>query len=144
MININAQIIFIAAEKLIAIRIVFHILYQCVVMSKITLNIILHCSICNGLLRHFIPYWLHMININAQITGFSLLKLKGKNCCISQMIPMWHYVRNHFKYNITRFYLYKISNTCFPIMIAYDKHQCKNHFFALQKLITITIVFIKS
>ena len=55
MININAQIIFFALQKLIAITIEFHISYQCAIMSEITLNISLHGSNCNRLLRHLIP-----------------------------------------------------------------------------------------
>ena len=55
MTNINAQIIFFALHKLIAITIEFHITYQCTIMSEITSNIRLHGSYCNGLLRRFIP-----------------------------------------------------------------------------------------
>ena len=42
--NINAQLIFVSVKKLIAITIVFHISYQCAIMSEITLNITLHGS----------------------------------------------------------------------------------------------------
>ena len=54
-------------QKLIAITIVFHIYYQCAIISVITLNIPSHGWNSNRLLRHFIPYLLLMININAQI-----------------------------------------------------------------------------
>ena len=63
MINMNAQIIFIPLQKLIAITIVFHISYQCAIMSEITFNITLQgpncdgklqCSNRNRLRRHFI------------------------------------------------------------------------------------------
>ena len=53
MINVNAQIIFIVLQKLIAITIEFHISYE--LMSEITLNIAFHSSNCDRLLRHFIP-----------------------------------------------------------------------------------------
>ena len=43
MIYINAQIIFFELKKLIAMTIVFHKLYQCDIMSEVTLNIILDC-----------------------------------------------------------------------------------------------------
>ena len=55
MININAQIIFFALQKLIAITIEFHMSYQCAIMSEITLTITLHGSNCNRLHRQFIP-----------------------------------------------------------------------------------------
>ena len=72
MININAQIIFFSEQKLIAITIVFHKLYQCgCLMSEITLNIILPDYNSNRLLRLFIA----MINIIAQIIFFPLQKL---------------------------------------------------------------------
>ena len=45
MIIINAQIIFFALHKLIAIRIEFHMTEQCAIMSEITSN-------CNGCLFH--------------------------------------------------------------------------------------------
>ena len=54
MISINAQMILFAFQKLIAITIVFHISYQCAILSEITLNII-DGSKYNRLLRHFIP-----------------------------------------------------------------------------------------
>ena len=40
----NAQIIFFELQKLISIKIVFHILYQCANMSEIILKITLHGS----------------------------------------------------------------------------------------------------
>ena len=43
-ININAQIIFFILQILIGIRIVFHISYQCAMMSEIALNITLHVT----------------------------------------------------------------------------------------------------
>ena len=43
MINIKAQIIFFALQKLIAIKIVFHIPYQCA-MSEISLSMTLQGS----------------------------------------------------------------------------------------------------
>ena len=55
MINIKALIIFFPLLKLIAITIVFHISYQCAIMSEITLNMTLHGSCSIRLLRHFIP-----------------------------------------------------------------------------------------
>ena len=73
--NINAQIIFFALQKLIAITIEFHLSYEWAIMSEITLNITLHVSNCNRLLRHFIPSWLPNMNINAQIIFFALEKL---------------------------------------------------------------------
>ena len=79
MININAQIIFFPVQKLIAITIVYHIWYQCALMSEITLNITLHCSNCNRLLRHIVPYSLLMININTQIIFFTSQKLIAIN-----------------------------------------------------------------
>ena len=51
----NAQIIFFALQKLIAITIVFHIAYQYTIMSEMTLNITLHGSNYNRLQRHVIP-----------------------------------------------------------------------------------------
>ena len=53
--NINVQIIFFALQKSNAVTIVFHISNQCAIMSEIILNIILHGSNYNRLLRHFIP-----------------------------------------------------------------------------------------
>ena len=85
MININAQNIFIALQKLIAITIVFHkpyqfalcekllstkhylssaetkliaiiiVFHQCAIISVITSNIPSHGWNCNRLLRHFTP-----------------------------------------------------------------------------------------
>ena len=55
MISINAQMILFALQKLIKIKIVFHISYQCAILSEITLNIILQSSNYITLLRHFIP-----------------------------------------------------------------------------------------
>ena len=54
--NINALIIFFALHKLIAMTIEFHITYQCAIILEIALNITLHGSNCNRLLRLFIPY----------------------------------------------------------------------------------------
>ena len=51
--NHNAQSIFFAMQKLIAV-IIFHISYECAIMSEIT-NISLHGFNCNKLLRHFLP-----------------------------------------------------------------------------------------
>ena len=48
MININAQIIFLELLKLTAIKSVFHIPYQCAIMSEVTT---LRGSNCNRLLR---------------------------------------------------------------------------------------------
>ena len=55
MINIIVEIIFFALQKLIAKTIAFHKSYQCAIMSEIIINILLHGSNCNRLLRHFIP-----------------------------------------------------------------------------------------
>ena len=44
--HINAQIIFFAWQKLIAVTIVFRLLYQCTIMTEITLNITLYGSTC--------------------------------------------------------------------------------------------------
>ena len=41
--SINAQIIYFPVQKLIEITIDFHILYQCAIMSEISLNITIHC-----------------------------------------------------------------------------------------------------
>ena len=76
MININAQIIFFAFQKLNAITIVFHIAYQCEIMSEITLNITIHGPNNNGLLTKII----------------------------------------------------------YTKMIAYDKHQCTNHFLCIAEI----------
>ena len=45
--DINAQIIFVALQKLIAIKIVFYISNQCAIMTETTLNMTLHGSKCN-------------------------------------------------------------------------------------------------
>ena len=42
-------------QKSIAIKMEFHISYQCAIMSEMTLNIILHGFNYNSLLWHFIP-----------------------------------------------------------------------------------------
>ena len=55
MTNINVQIIFFALQTSIAITIVFHIAYQCNIMSEMTLTITLHGSNDNRLLKYFIP-----------------------------------------------------------------------------------------
>ena len=68
-----------------------------------------------------------------------IAEINCNNNSISQMIPMFLHVRNHFKQNITWFLLYYITKTLYSVMIVYDKDQCTNH--ALQKIIAITIVF---
>ena len=55
MININAQMNFLALQKLKTITILFHKSCQCGIRSEITLNITLHGSNRSSLLRHFIP-----------------------------------------------------------------------------------------
>ena len=55
MISINAQMNLFALKKLIAKTIVFHISYQYAIMSEIILNITIHGTNYNRLLRHFIP-----------------------------------------------------------------------------------------
>ena len=102
MININAQIILFPLKKLIAITIIFHISYQCAIMLDITLRIILQRSNYNRLLRHYIPQWLLM---NSQIIFFALQKLIPNNNCIFNIMPMCHFVRNHFKHHTTWFEL---------------------------------------
>ena len=47
--------IFFKVKKLIAITIVYHISYQCAIMSEITLNIKIHGSNYNKLQSHFLP-----------------------------------------------------------------------------------------
>ena len=72
-------------------------LFQCAIMSKITLNITLHGSNCIDYEDIKLAYDKH------QCTN-QLLCMAEINCsknCISQIIPMCHYVKNHIKYNIT-------------------------------------------
>ena len=70
-------------RKLIAITIVFHNwkdncnLYRTnvAIKSEITLNITYHGSNWNRLLRHFIPQWLLMINMNTQSFSFCISEI---------------------------------------------------------------------
>ena len=92
-INMHTQIILFPLQKLIAITIVFHRSYHCAIMSEMTLNITLHGSNCSKIFNCIkIAYYKHQCRI------------ADMNCndnCISQIIPMCHYVRNHVKHNIT-------------------------------------------
>ena len=56
---------FLCIAAIIRIKIVFHISYQCDIMSEITSNIILQGYNYNRLLKYFIPQRLLMINMNA-------------------------------------------------------------------------------
>ena len=90
-------------------------------MSEITLNITLHGSNCNRLLRHFIPQSLFMININAQNIFLALQKLMAitiefhitYQCAIMSEITLYITIRGSNS---------KINKTFYSIMIAYDKH----------------------
>ena len=95
----QGQIIFIALQKLIAITIAFHKSYQCGIMSEITLNISLYGSNCNKLLRQFysimIAYDKHQYTNHFPPIAITIV--------FQLIMPMFHYVRNYFKNNITWF-----------------------------------------
>ena len=74
MINLNAQIIFFPVQKPMAITIVFHISFQCAILSEIPINIPSHGSNCNRFIRHFIP-WLLMIYIHTQVALQKLITI---------------------------------------------------------------------
>ena len=87
MTNINAQFVL---QKFNEKIIVLHIAYQWAIISGITSNITLHRSKCNKLVRHFLPIWLLMININAQfilqklITNIIVFKIASQ-CYLSEI-----------------------------------------------------------
>ena len=100
-------------------------------MSEITLNITLHSSNCNRLPRHFIPWWLLIMNINAQIIFFPLQKLIAitivfhisYQCAIMTEIT-----------DIALFYLKFITKSFSSALIAHNKHQCTNHFLCFAEI----------
>ena len=53
-------------DFVIAITIEFHISCQYAILSEIISNITLHDSNYNRILRHFVPEWLLMINMNSK------------------------------------------------------------------------------
>ena len=89
LININAQMILFALHKLIAIRLYFTY-HTYVLLSVITLNITIHGSNYDRLLRYFTSWSLLMKNINAQIIFFALQKLIE----ITSNVPLCQHTSN--------------------------------------------------
>ena len=52
----NAHIIFNAFAEINCNQIALIFSFQCTIISEMTLNMTLHCSIFNNILKHFLPY----------------------------------------------------------------------------------------